>query len=210
MAVGKRNRDQELEQVLRASLPEKGVVLRHWQAVVIGGGLINGISMNGGWPSERLGRVVANEASLRDRWERLQNLASVLADDETVINGTRHDSLRILGVGTWDRRGAQVFRYLLRGVDEELQSGAIRALNDIRSPGVGQALLSGLSFYTAENRELALDAMTREDSRVFELVMSVEEGRLTAPQIGEARIARLMKIADPALRARVEKTLGTE
>ncbi len=208
IAAGKRNQPEELAHILEVSLPQKGEKLRDWQAVVIGGGIINGISLVGGWPSERIGSIVADSPSLRERWEQVQEQAVKMTDDENVFKGTRYDAIRILGVGSWDRRGAQIFRYLLRGVDDELQMGAISALNDIRSPGVGQALLSGISFYSAKNREMAFDALIREDSRILELLFTVEEGRLTADQVGESRIARLKKVANPDLRAKVEKQFG--
>ena len=210
IAAGKRNREDELLRILRASLPAKGAKLRDWQAVVIGGGIINGISLVGGWPGERLSSIVTRDEDLKARWEWIQDQASTMADDPAVFKGTRYDALRILGVGTWDRRGAQIFRYLLRGVDEELQMGAISAFSDIRSPCIGQALLSGITFYSSRNREMTLDALLREDSRVLELVLAVEDGRLTSAQIGEARIARMKKVRDTDVRARVEKTLGNE
>ena len=40
--------------LLDASLPKRGEPLRDWQAVVVGGGAVNGISLEGGWPARRV------------------------------------------------------------------------------------------------------------------------------------------------------------
>lgn len=66
MAVGKRNDGGELRDLLDASLPQPGQDLRDWQAVVIGGGVINGISQLGVWPAERLEEVVVGVPSAQN------------------------------------------------------------------------------------------------------------------------------------------------
>jgi len=54
IAAGKRNDAAELKRLLDLSLPKADEPLRHWQAVVIGGGIINGLSMEGVWPGRRI------------------------------------------------------------------------------------------------------------------------------------------------------------
>ena len=43
------------------SLPRKGEPLRDWQAVVLGGGVINGLSLEGKWPGKRLAELLARQ-----------------------------------------------------------------------------------------------------------------------------------------------------
>src|SRR5262249_7511006 len=61
IAAGRRNDVTELRRILDASLPRHEEALRHWQAVVIGGGIINGISQQGAWPRERLAELVKDK-----------------------------------------------------------------------------------------------------------------------------------------------------
>jgi hypothetical protein len=209
VAAGKRNQPDELARILLGALPRTGEKLRDWQAVVIGGGIINGIGLAGGWPAERISSIVSGHQHLRARWEQVQEQAALMADDDKVFKGTRYDAIRILGVGTWDQRGGQVYRYLLKGVDDELQMGAVSALGDMRSPSIGQALLSGFMHYSEPNRNMALDALLRDDSRIAALLDAVEDGRVAKSVLGEKRIGTLRKVADPKLKARVEKIIGT-
>ena len=85
-------------------------------------------------------------------------LASTTADNAATPTGTRYDALRLLGVDSWDRRGAQLVRYLGKGVDAELQQGAVSALGDMPAPEATHALLSGMEQFSPQNRKLAIDA----------------------------------------------------
>ncbi len=147
VAAGKRNQVNELRPIVDLCVPQMKQPLLDWQAVVLGGGVINGIGLSGGWPDEQLRAIVAGNSDLTQRWSRVLKLAAVMADNQKVFKGTRYDALRILGLDTWNHRGAQLFRYLVKGVDDELQQGAIGGLSDMRSPCVAPALLSGFPHY---------------------------------------------------------------
>src|SRR5262249_36335652 len=47
LTAGKRNDTKEIRAILEAALPREGEPLRDWRAVVLGGGIINGISQKG-------------------------------------------------------------------------------------------------------------------------------------------------------------------
>jgi hypothetical protein len=209
-AAGKRNDEAELRRILEVSLPATGAPLDDWRAVVLGGGLINGVSLAGGWPAERLGAVVAGNDALIARWRRALDLASAMADDEKVKAGTRYDALRMLGAEPWDRRGAQLMRYLTKGVDPELQQGAISGLSDVRAPGavVAQALLSGFGHYSPNNREFALDALLRDDARALALLDAVQDGRVTRERLGAGRAEALKAHPAEPVRARAAAVLA--
>jgi hypothetical protein len=208
IAGGKRNDAEELRQLLAVSLPADGAPLDDWRAVVLGGGLINGISLAGDWPGERLEHVLQGHPELAARWRRSIDLAAVMADDDRVRSGTRYDALRMLGAESWDRRGAQLFRYLLKGVHPELQQGAVSALSDVRSPSTAQALLSGLPHYSAANRALALDALLRDAGRTSALLDALSDGRLRRDDLGADRIKRLVQHPNADLQRRAAMILG--
>ena len=207
VAGGRRNQTTEMESLLAASLPKAGEPLRDWQAVVIGGGVVHGISLSGAWPGDRLKEILRGENDLSARWKPVPDLAVAMAADERVKPGTRYDALRILGVESWKKRGATLTRYLEAGIHPEVQSGAIGGLNDIRAREVGPALISSLKNLPERNRSAALNALLRDDSRMTALLDAVAAGRLTASDLGEARVQKLETAANRKLRARAEQLL---
>jgi hypothetical protein len=210
IAAGRRNDAKELARLLDASLPAPSARLDDWRAVVLGGGLINGVSLEGVWPAERFQQILDGRSDLKARWQGAIDLAAAMADDETVKTGTRYDALRMLGVEPWDRRGGQLFRYLLKGVHPELQQGAVSGLADVPSPCVGPALLVGVNDFTPHVRNFALDALLRDEGRISALLDAVAEGRLDKSKIGAERIAVLVKHPKGELRRRAAELLGSE
>jgi hypothetical protein len=191
VAAGRRNDADEIRRILKASLPRDGEPLRDWQAVVIGGGVINGISEQGVRPKPRIEEVIGNDAALVARWQRALDLSSAMADEERVPKGTRYDALRMLGVAAWEKRGDQVVRYLAKEVNAELQMGAVSGLVDMDAPEATQALINALPGLTDRNRDLALDGLLRDDARTAALLNALEENRVDPSVVGQARLKRL-------------------
>lgn len=208
IAAGKRNHGPEVLKLLERSVPAPGARLDDWRAVVIGGGIINGITQAGDWPGARIVGLIHGHPDLEARWRRSIDLASVMADDPKVPSGTRYDALRMLGAQPWERRGAHLFRYLLKGTHPELQMGAISALGDIPSPCVSQALLSGIGHYNEPNRNLALDALLRDESRALALLEAVAEGRVSPEALGARRVKALREHSSEAVRAKASEIPG--
>lgn len=208
VAAGRRAKADEIKEILQVALPQADQPLRDWQAVVIGGGVINGITQAQQWPDEFVAPLLKNDAALAARWRRAIDLSAAMADNAKVRNGTRYDALRVIGIDAWEKRGEQLQKYLAKGINDELQMGAVSALGDMRSPRVGAALAAGLSHYSKRNRELALDALLRDDGRIAVLLDAVASGQITRDQLGEARMAALHKLNDKQLRERAEKLLS--
>ncbi len=185
IAAGRRNDEGELRRLLLVSLPDEQGTMADWQAVVLGGGLINGITQAGAWPTARLEGVLRGTPKLPARWRHALALASEMADDERVPTGTRYDALRIIGMESWNRCGSQLFRYLLKDVHPELQQGAICALGDMPFPAVPQALLSGLEHYSEGNRRFAIEALLRDENRRGALLDALSAGRLKRADLGK-------------------------
>jgi putative heme-binding domain-containing protein len=207
IAAGRRNDAGEVRRLLDAALPKAGEPLRDWQAVVVGGGVINGISLTGVWPRPRLVEVLNGDADLSRRWRQALPQAAGMADDEKVKPGTRYDALRMIALDTWERRGEQLARYLARGVNPELQMGAISGLADMDAPRVPALLLAGLDHFSAGNRKLALNALLRGDARAAALLDAIEQGRVK-PSVLSAEQARALRgLKNEALRKRAVKLL---
>ncbi|MCA9034027.1 MAG: neutral/alkaline non-lysosomal ceramidase N-terminal domain-containing protein [Planctomycetaceae bacterium] len=191
IAAGRRNQSGEILAILDASLPQQNQPLRDWQAVVIGGGIINGISLEGGWPLDRIQRLIAGNTNLSIRWNLAIQQAGIMADNDAVRKGTRYDALRMIALQTWDEAGEQLVKYLGRDVDAELQQGAVSGLSDMPAAEAGRQLLIHLPHLTARNKEFALDALMRTTARIHRLLTAVENGDVNASDLGTHRIERL-------------------
>jgi putative heme-binding domain-containing protein len=201
IACGKRNETPQLAQILAVSLPSEGEPLRDWQAVVIGGGVINGISQRGVWPKERVEEILKDHPDLLPRWQRALDLAAAMADDAHVNNGTRYDALRMLGVEPWSKRGEQLHRYLAASTDAELQMGAVSALGDVKAAEAARALCAALDGLSAGNREIALVALLRDDERLAALA----EAKMSATT--HDQLVKLAQHPDASVRDRAQKLL---
>jgi len=207
IAVGKQNRTEPLRDVLRASLPRTSEPLADWQAVVIGGGLINGISQAGAWPHERFAELIGNDRDLRDRWQHAAVAAIVMSDNEKVRAGTRYDALRMVALLGWNRSGAQLVRYLPADVHAELQMGAVSGLVDVPDPPATDALVQHLAGLAPRNRDLALDGLLRSEARMLAVLDAVARGKITADTLGPARCERLRLATAEAVKSRAAAVL---
>lgn len=165
IAAGKRNDAEQLRKLLVVSLPKDGKPLRDWQAVVIGGGLINGLSLENHRPGPRFAELLKDQEALAKRWQAALAAAHAMADDAKVPTGTRYDALRMIALDTWENSGERLQGYLKKGTNAELQMGAISALADIDRPEVARLLQAGLDHFPPGNRKLAEEALKRMAAR---------------------------------------------
>ena len=205
IAAGKRNELEELAKVMDVSVPEPTGGLDDWRAVVIGGGIINGITQAGDWPDQRITAAIEENKGLASRYRRALELASTMADDSKIARGTRYDAIRMLGVEPWGRRGEQILKYLRKGTNSELQMGAVSALGDIREPvkEVSVALFAALPDLNATNRALALAAMVRTEARANHLLDAVGDGRVKVDSLGAKTIETLKTHSAKTVRDRM-------
>jgi putative membrane-bound dehydrogenase-like protein len=208
IAAGKRTNDVELKSLLKVALPKANEPLRDWQAVVLGGGIINGLSLQGVWPGDRIGQLLHDDNELQTRWTRTLDLASAMAENAGVKTGTRYDALRIVGVDTWERRSTQLEKYLAKDANAELQQGAVSGLADMKSKNVGPTLIKDLENLSDRNRAFALDALLRDDSRIAPLLDAVDQKKITRSTLGVERVGKLETASNKKLRARAQKTFA--
>lgn len=176
VAAGRARDEAALVPLLDASMPAEGQPLRDWQAVVLGGGVVMGLSQAGVWPKDVMAPWLATDRTRAARWTRSLDLAIAMADNPRVRNGTRYDALRMLAVLPWDRVGAQLERYLSKDVDPELQMGAIGGLSDLQDDRAADALLRHFPQYTERNRGLAINALLKTDARKAKLKAAIASG----------------------------------
>jgi hypothetical protein len=177
LAVGRRNDGGEIRDLLEQSLPEVGSPLADWQAVVVGGGIINGLAHVGRWPGRRVGGILDAAPSLRPRWKQTLNLAAAMADDSNVRAGTRYDALRIVALSDPSTAIPHLEKYLKHDSLRQLQMGAVSGLADIETPAVSGLLIQSLSFLKNKNRQLAIEALLRTHTRCDALQRATRENQ---------------------------------
>ena len=74
IAAGRRNDAAEIVRILDASVPADAQPLERWQAVAIGGGIINGITLADAWPGARVEGLLRDDPTRLARWRRAQSL----------------------------------------------------------------------------------------------------------------------------------------
>ena len=206
--AGKSANKAVIGDILAVALPQIDKPLRDWQAVVIGGGIINGLTQANQWPIQWLDDLLKPNEDLRLRYKRSLELASVMVDNESVNKGTRYDALRMIPMEGFTRRGAQLQKYLSPGTDDELVMGAVSGLGDIPDPLVVPILTQALGRLNAENRELAIGALVRMDSRTLQLLMAVEKGIVKKEWLNPSQRKVLLNHANPDIRNLAKKTIG--
>jgi len=83
--------------------------------------------------------------------------------------------------------------------------GAVSALGDLSSPQAAAALVAALDDLTGNNRELALDALLRDELRAEALLDRATARGWKAAALGANRVAKLRDHPNPALRARARE-----
>ncbi len=206
VAAGKRNDTDQLKALLEVSLPTRGQPLSDWQAVVLGGGVVNGVSLSGVWPGPRVEELLEDNPDLTHRWKRALGQAAKIADNEKVKSGTRYDALRMIVLEGWQKRGAQLLKYL-KHENVELQMGAVSALADLDVPQATSSLLESLPKLTERNRTLALEGLVRNEGRMTALLDAIESGSVKASVLGKEQVESLKTCSEEGIRKRAKTLL---
>lgn len=206
--AGKRDNADELRAILDFSLPNPGEPLRDWQAVVIGGGVINGVSQAGPWPAERITQILNGHDSLQRRWENSLNLAEVMADDEAVKPGTRYDALRMIALRPFPEAEPQLRKYLHPDQPRDLQQGSVSGLADAPTPEAALLLHNALPWLSEPLKKFAMEGILKPHEGECLLLQAITAGHLPAKDMNPAIRAALLEHADPAVRSEAERVLG--
>jgi hypothetical protein len=190
VAAGRSGDLDLLKPLFDLSMPQLGAPLRDWESVVLGGGVLMGLSQGGKWPDEAVAGWVGDDAALRARWEQALRLSSEMADNDKVRDGTRYDALRTIGVGTWEHWGPQLVRYL-ESSNAELQLGAVGGLGDMRDPRAAEALVQHMGRFTEASRRSALNALVRTDERRALLRKAIAAGTVQEAWLSDEQRQRL-------------------
>jgi hypothetical protein len=208
IAAGRANDTKVVAGLIDLSLPKPGSRLRDWQAVVLGGGIVNGLSLEGVWPGRRLGGLIRDDPELEKRWREAIEQAHAIADDDKVPTGTRYDALRVVALDGWTAARPRLTKYLAKTAHAELQQGAVSGTVDVEQPDAAVLLIKALPDLTAGNRALAVAGLLRTPGRIAALLDAVETGAVNPDWVGKGPRETLAKHPDGKLRARATKLFG--
>jgi len=163
-------RSDVLPKLLDLSLPTPDSKMRDWQLVVLGGAIINGLSLENLWPKAELEKLISEHPEWKPRWQLALEFAQRDAMDPRIPAGTRYDAIRILAMLPAEQAIDKAASFLdVAALDpaigEELQMGAVSALSDIDDPRVIARVLAGYPSLSSGNQKLARQAMLRTESR---------------------------------------------
>lgn len=205
IAAAKKNDFPVVQRIMDLAMPKPGDKLRDWQAVVIGGGVINGHGLVDLWPHEQMKKLI-DTPERQMRWQWVLKESHVMAHNEKVHTGTRYDALRIIALDKPELAIPNLKKYLSAGGNDEMQMGAVSGLIDVPTAEAEELIGQAFSHLKGENRELALIGMMRSPQR-FELVLKqVDAGAVKPGDFNDKLKQQLRKQSvkwPEALRARV-------
>lgn len=178
IATGKTGDPQEIRQLLKVSLPEIDQSLQHWQAVVLGGGLVNGISLSNRWPQAEIQKSLDIQPDLNPAWSHALQQAALMTTAESIPPGTRYDALRMVALLDWSVAAPLLEKHLSKDSHPELQMGAVSGLSDVPETTATTLLIAAWGNLSESNQGLAIDALTRSPQRCLETLKALEDGRL--------------------------------
>jgi hypothetical protein len=209
ISAGRENKTPVLRELLDASLPRLDQPLRDWQAVVIGGGIGSGVSELYVFPRARVAELIKDNKDLTERWQRVLPLASAMADNEKVHVNTRYDALRLIALDDWERRGAQLQKYLAQGVPTFLQQAAVEGIADVDRPESAEVLLASLPNLAPRNHAFVILGLLWNDQRFAALQTAVDQGKIKVTSLNESQKRALREHKNELVRARAAKLLGS-
>ncbi len=188
IAAGSRNDVEEIREIMEISLPEENEPLLNWQCVVLGGGVVNGISRQDVWPRPRIDEILDSEPSLQDRWQHAVNESYDYASNPDLPNPWRYDALRMVAMDEMERSIPELANYLEPGLNDHLHMGALRGLSDIQSPEVANLILENISGYSENNYNIALEVLMRTEDRRETLRSAISDGRIEIEDLNSEQI----------------------
>lgn len=205
--AGRGNQLDTLRAVLEEALPEPKQPLDNWRAVVVGGGIINGIGQQGTSPRSRLAEVLKNQTALTLRWNMALDEAVRVAEDPQIPPSTRYDALRMLGLDTWERRGQLVEKYLLQASIPELQMGAANALADMEHPTATAVLMEQVPTFSNKVRHSAIEWLLHSVRHQQRVIEQLEKGTFQRGWLDAQQRETVLKIEDSVWSERAVKVL---
>ncbi|MBX6312495.1 MAG: HEAT repeat domain-containing protein [Isosphaeraceae bacterium] len=198
--VGAGNRPQEIEALLARFA---GAEADPGEARVAVLGLGRGLQRSGGSLRSFLRGPTA--AHLAPLFERSARIAEAEGDPKT-----RAEAIRLLGLGPVETALEKLPPLLDARQPSVVQLAALQTLSSLRDDRVGPLILEHWRALGPGLRPEATEALLARPERVTALLDAIASKALPAAELDPARRQQLLTHADPALRARAARLLGTD
>ena len=209
--TGRKNDTESFSRVLEISLPLEEAKLHRWQAVVIGGGLVKGLSEINVSPRERILEIFKDDKFLQKRLRRTIRLAERMALDKSLSKGTRYDAIRILGLDRWENAKPVLADFLTDEADKDLKLAAIATLSDIDHNESTQWLLQNISNPNEPIRKQVFKGLLKSESRIGEMLKKIEESEdFDYSLLPKAARKSLFENENASIRERAKKLMPQE
>ncbi len=202
IAAGRRNQTEEIKAILDFVLPHDGEPLRDWEAVVVGGGIVNGVSQANVWPARRIEEVIQADEQLAARWARTLKLSLEMTHNEAVKADTRYDALRIIALMPFADCRESLAQYLKPGTDPTLMQGAVSGLADVPQAEAATLLAQAFNHLPDHLRPFALNGLTRADGERVHLLEAIENNSLSASRVPKPVVRKLLNHETAVIRSR--------
>jgi putative heme-binding domain-containing protein len=138
------------------------------------------------------------------RLRTLINKASEIAMKRSVTLESRASAIRILGLDPTHSTNVILEKLLIPQEPEEVQMSSARALINLSDSRSTDILLERWEIYTALVREVVLEGLFKQSSRLYALLDALEAGKVKAWSLSRARRTQLLQSADERVRRRAE------
>jgi putative heme-binding domain-containing protein len=202
IAAGRRNQTDEIKAILDFTLPHDGEPLRDWEAVVVGGGIVNGVSQANVWPARRIEEVIQGDEQLAARWTRTLTLSKDMSHNAAVKADTRYDALRIIALMPFADCRESLEKYLKPGTDPTLMQGAVSGLADVPQSEAAMLLAQAFNHLPDHLRPFALNGLARADGERVHLLDAIENNSFPASRVPRPVIRKLLNHETAVIRAR--------
>jgi putative heme-binding domain-containing protein len=130
--------------------------------------------------------------------------SSEVATTKSVKVESRASAIRILGLDPTHSTSVLLEKLLIPQEPEEVQMSSARALISLSDSRSTDILLEKWHTYTALVREVVLEGLLKQSSRLYALLDAIEAGKVKAWSLSRARRTQLLQSADERVRKRAE------
>ena len=221
--VGTRNDQAEIDRILGLVVGTGVVSHPEWSSAALNG-LADGLSLHGkpvGSPRavSALGALLQHEAgSVRSSAAKLApffalesvvRAAKNLAGNISAPLSRRLVAASVLQAGTFEDVAPSLEAFLLDHSEGQLRARACRVLAAFPDARASDILLQAWEVAPPELRDVMADAMLRRSGHALKLVQAVGNGQVSRADIPAIALIRLSQHPDEAVRAAVERHLGS-
>ena len=210
LLIGQQNNAGQVLRVLDVVLPQSADAIADWQIVVMGSGIIEGISKQTDWPKRRIDEILKEDKLLLKNWKKCLQKAGRKASDASNSTRIRYDALRIVAFDRWDNVEPLLREFTAKRANKELQTAAVKALAIIEDIESAKLLISEIKSLKPRDQKLAIDALVKTSERIELLLTKIGKDDSISKLIKGSQIKDLFKNANFKQKAKAKKLLSLD